>query len=150
MMKIVFRVDSSGEIGSGHLSRCMNLAEELRLRGSDVSFVCRDLEGSGISSLEEKLFRTILLPRLAGVVTQDVDASEFIESLAGARPDWVVLDNYSLGSEWESTVRPFVEKIAVIEDLAGRRHDCDLLIDQNYSDRTLPSACARPTSRTPR
>ena len=71
------------------------------------------------------------------MVTQDVDASEFIESLAGARPDWVVLDNYSLSSEWETTVRPFVEKIAVIEDLADRRHDCDLLIDQNYSDRTV-------------
>jgi UDP-2,4-diacetamido-2,4,6-trideoxy-beta-L-altropyranose hydrolase len=53
------------------------------------------------------------------------------------RPEWVVLDNYSLGSEWETAVRPFVEKIAVIEDLAGRRHDCDLLIDQNYSDRTV-------------
>jgi len=115
----------------------MNLAEELRMRGSDVTFVCRDIDSAGTSSLEEKLFRTVLLPRSSDVILQSVDASKFIESLAGERPDWVVLDNYSLGSEWETTVRPFVEKIAVIEDLAGRRHDCDLLIDQNYSDRTV-------------
>ena len=136
-MKIVFRVDSSVEIGFGHLSRCMNLAEELRLRGSDVTFVCRDLDDAGISSLEEKLFRTVLLPRSTDVILQSVDASELIASFAGVRPDWVVLDNYSLGSEWENAVRPFVEKIAVIEDLADRYHDCDLLIDQNYSDRTV-------------
>ena len=136
-MRVVFRVDSSGEIGSGHLSRCINLAEELRSRGSDVTFVCRDLDGAGISSLEEKLFRTVLLPRSTEVILQSVDASEFIASFVGARPDWVVLDNYSLSSEWETAVRPFVEKIAVIEDLADRHHDCDLLIDQNYSDRTV-------------
>ncbi len=136
-MFVVFRVDASREIGFGHLSRCTNLAEELRLRGNDVTFVCRDLDGAGISSLEEKLFRTVLLPRSTDVILQSVDASEFIESLAGVRPDWVVLDNYSLGSQWETAVQPFVEKIAVIEDLADRHHDCDLLIDQNYSDRTV-------------
>ncbi len=147
-MKRVFRVDSSEEIGFGHLSRCLNLAEELRLRGNDVTFVCRDLDGAGISSLEEKLFRTVLLPRSTDVILQSVDASELIASFAGVRPDWVVLDNYSLGSEWENAVRPFVEKIAIIEDLADRHHDCDLLIDQNYSDRTVeifkqqvPEAC---------
>ena len=133
----MFRVDSSVEIGFGHLSRCINLAEELRMRGSDVTFVCRDLDGAGISSLEEKLFRTVLLPRSVDVILQSVDASEFISSLAGVCPDWVVLDKYSLGSEWETAVRPFVEKIAVIEDLANRHHDCDLLIDQNCSDRTV-------------
>jgi len=136
-MMIVFRVDASSDVGLGHLSRCMNLAEELRMRGSDVTFVCRDIDSAGTSSLEEKLFRTVLLPRSTDVILQSVDASEFITSLAGARPDWVVVDSYSLGSEWETAVRPFVEKIAVIEDLAGRHHDCDLLIDQNYSDRTV-------------
>jgi len=82
------------------------------------------------------------------VILQSADASEFIASFAGARPDWVVLDSYSLDSEWETAVRPFVEKIAVIEDLADRRHDCDLLIDQNYTDRSteifkrqVPDAC---------
>ena len=36
-------------------------------------------------------------------------------------------------------MRPHVAKIAVIEDLSGREHDCDLLIDQNYSERSAAS-----------
>jgi UDP:flavonoid glycosyltransferase YjiC (YdhE family) len=67
-VQIVFRVDSSEVIGFGHLSRCMNLAEELRARGNDVIFICRDLIGAAVSSLEERLFRTVLLPRTSDTV----------------------------------------------------------------------------------
>ncbi len=79
-MKIVIRVDSSEEIGFGHLSRCINLAEELRARGNDVTFVCRDLVGAAVSSLEERLFRTVLLPRASDTVSERTDAAETISA----------------------------------------------------------------------
>ena len=111
-MKVVIRVDSSGEIGFGHLSRCINLAEELRTRGNDVTFVCRDLVGAAVSSLEGRLFRTILLPRSTFLTSQSVDAAESILSFTGGHLDWLVLDSYTLGLEWETAVRPFVGRIA--------------------------------------
>ncbi len=142
-MRVIFRVDSSGEIGFGHLSRCINLAEELRTRGNDVTFVCRDLVGAGISSLEERLFRTVLLPRTTGAVSESIDVAESISALAGTRPDWAVLDSYSLGFDWETAIRPFVEKIVVIDDLADRKHNCDLFLDQNYTARSQESYVSR-------
>ena len=135
-MQIVFRVDSSEEIGFGHLSRCTNLAEELRARGNDVTFVCRDLVGAAVSSLEERLFRTVLLPRTSDTISERTDAAETISALSGGRPDWMVLDSYALGIEWETALRPFVEQIAVIDDLDDRSHNCDLFVDQNYTDRS--------------
>lgn len=48
----------------------------------------------------------------------------------------MVLDSYSLGIEWETALKPFVEKIAVFDDLADRNHNCDLFVDQNYTDRS--------------
>ena len=42
-MRVAFRVDASGTIGFGHLSRCINLAEVLRSRGNEVLFVCQDI-----------------------------------------------------------------------------------------------------------
>ena len=111
-MLTVFRVDSSEEIGFGHLSRCIDLAEELRTPGNVVTFVRRDPDGVGISSLEEKLFRTILLPRSTYLTSQSVDAAESIFSFTGWHPDCLSLDSYTLGLEWETAVRPFVGRIA--------------------------------------
>ena len=149
-MKVVFRVDASGEVGFGHLSRCINLAEVLRSRGNEVSFVCRDDEAKSFSALEDRLFATVLLPMLSAgeVVNQQEDAQQTIQALLGERPEWLIVDTYMLDKVWERLMRPHVAKIAVIEDLSSREHDCDLLIDQNYSERSatsfekfVPKAC---------
>ena len=149
-MKVVFRVDASGEVGFGHLSRCINLAEVLRSRGNEVSFICRDDESQSFRVLEDRLFSTVLLPSLAAgeVSNQQQDADQTVEALNGIRPDWLVVDNYGLDKQWEQIMRSHTAKIAVIEDLCSRQHDCDLLLDQNYSDRSndafsgqVPDAC---------
>ncbi len=139
MMKIVFRVDASSDVGLGHLSRCVNLAEVLRSRGNEVLFICRDDSSKSFKILEDRLFKTVLLPSnmASSQISQEGDASETIEALEGVRPSWLVVDSYNLDNKFEQRLREHVEKIAVIEDLADRRHDCDLLIDQNYSDRTV-------------
>jgi UDP-2,4-diacetamido-2,4,6-trideoxy-beta-L-altropyranose hydrolase len=43
-----------------------------------------------------------------------------------------VVDHYALDEKWEGYLRPYVKKIMVIDDLADRAHDCDLLLDQNF------------------
>lgn len=139
MMKIVFRVDASSDVGLGHLSRSVNLAEVLRSRGNEVLFICRDDSSKSFKILEDRLFKVVLLPSnmASSQISQEDDADETIEALDGLRPSWLVVDSYCLDNEFEQKLRDYVEKIAVIEDLADRRHDCDLLIDQNYSDRTV-------------
>ena len=44
----------------------------------------------------------------------------------------LVVDSYALDMRWESKMRPLVDKVFVIDDLANRRHDCDILLDQNF------------------
>jgi UDP-2,4-diacetamido-2,4,6-trideoxy-beta-L-altropyranose hydrolase len=140
-MRVVFRVDASVEVGFGHLSRCINLAEVLRSRGNEVSFVCRDDEAKSFKALEYRLFATVLLPLLEvdEVVSQQEDAQQTIQALQGERPEWLIVDSYTLDKNWERLMRPHVAKIAVIEDLSCREHDCDLLLDQNYSERSAAS-----------
>ena len=139
--KVVFRVDASGEVGFGHLSRCINLAEVLRSRGIEVLFICRDDEAKSFRALEDRLFATVLLPMLTvgEPVNQQEDAQQTIQALQGERPEWLIVDSYTLDKNWERLMRPHVAKIAVIEDLSGREHDCDLLLDQNYSERSAAS-----------
>ncbi|WP_395404462.1 hypothetical protein ACHMW6_35790 [Pseudoduganella sp. UC29_106] len=44
-MKVAIRTDASLHIGTGHVMRCLTLAERLRAAGAEVLFVCREHEG---------------------------------------------------------------------------------------------------------
>ena len=135
-MKVLIRTDSSVEIGSGHLMRCLTLADQLRSKGSSVAFTCRDLPG-GLFDLVEAHGYQCTRFRLAvtGEGLQHADAKATLEAagklfLDGL--DWLVVDHYELDAIWERMLRPHVCKLMVIDDLANRQHDCDLLLDQNY------------------
>jgi UDP-2,4-diacetamido-2,4,6-trideoxy-beta-L-altropyranose hydrolase len=144
-MKIVFRVDSSIDIGIGHLMRCRTLARGLRAQGALVQFICRAHAGSCIETLRADGFLVTALSAPTGntepaeredyaswLGTSKVDdADETIAALDGP-VDWMVVDHYGIDADWERRLRAHVDRILVIDDLANRQHVCDLLLDQNY------------------
>jgi len=163
-VKICIRADASAEIGTGHVMRCLALAGELMGRGAEVVFICRELPGNLCGYLVEKgvqVFRllansmecvdeksTPYAPWLG--VSSSRDREETVAILVQYRPDWLVVDHYALDCAWESAMRPHVGKIMVIDDLADRSHDCDLLLDQNLYeqmetryDGLVPGSCVR-------
>ena len=144
MNRVIFRTDSSTQIASGHLVRCLTLALELRHSGAEVSFICRDLQGCLLSKIEQTGFDYHLLtaPKLHNNnlkgyeswlgVDQKTDADETIAIVTEERCDLLIVDHYALDHIWEKKLRPYVNKIMIIDDLANRYHDCDFLLDQNY------------------
>lgn len=130
-MKVVFRVDASVRIGSGHLMRCFNLAQALHKLGAKTNFVCVDHVGNLNTWLQSKGFTVTVIPQ-SFVVDSLTDAEQTILALEGERPDWMVVDHYGLDFEWERRIKVAVQRILVIDDHTGRIHDCDVLLDQNY------------------
>jgi UDP-2,4-diacetamido-2,4,6-trideoxy-beta-L-altropyranose hydrolase len=145
-MRIVFRTDASLQIGSGHVMRCLTLADELRLRGADVEFVCREHHGNLIDFIEGKGYPVIRLPLLKvgdGANPEDLTHAEWLgaqwdqdavdtrNAFGEVKVDWLIVDHYAIDHRWESTLVPQVRNIMVIDDLADRPHDCDILLDQN-------------------
>jgi UDP-2,4-diacetamido-2,4,6-trideoxy-beta-L-altropyranose hydrolase len=133
---IVFRTDASVEIGSGHLMRCLTLADQLRGNGAEVAFICRDLPGGMANFLDTRGYRNVKLfgPATSAALQHD-DARatrEAVAQLFSDGVDWLVVDQYELDEDWERLLRPVSRKLMVIDDLANRPHDCDLLLDQNY------------------
>ena len=149
-MEVVIRVDASYEIGSGHVMRCLTLAEALRNRSVNVSFICRELAGHLIEVIQRKSFRVHSLKLTRGCpqfsrtsgslshaswlgVDQERDAEETLRVLSTKQKiSWVVVDHYGIDHIWHSRVRRSETKIFVLDDLADRKHDCDLLLDQSY------------------
>jgi len=126
---IFFRTDASPEVGTGHVMRCLALAKTLRKHGAKVAFICRATEGNLNAWLKETHDFTVW------AIEPDEDDAESTLAILEAqesKPDWLVVDHYGIDETWEKQVRPAVVEIAVIDDLANRKHDCEVLIDQNY------------------
>ena len=142
---VVFRADASLQIGTGHLMRCLALATALREQGATCRFVCRAHVGHLADVVRGHGFGITLLPRSPGDGARHTttahddwlgeswpgDAEQTSATLAGERADWIVVDHYALEQGWESSLRGHAARMLVIDDLADRPHDCDLLLDQN-------------------
>ena len=150
-MKLVvaFRADASSQMGTGHVMRCLTLANALRTKGATCTFICREHAGNLIDYIRDQNFEVICLPLELESTTQrqfrdeyeewlgcseEDDANQVIEALSQAniKFDWIVVDHYGISEKWESRVRSLTNKIMVIDDLANRKHDCDLLLDQTF------------------
>ena len=143
-MEIYFRVDCSPVIGTGHLMRCMALAEHFRDIGYHCVFVIRNRAGNRCDVLNAKGFDVIELRKLNTEksspfadqysswlgVAQDEDAEEFLANISNA--DLVVVDHYGIDWEWEAFVQRSAKvPILAIDDLL-RRHSADVIIDQTF------------------
>lgn len=150
-MHIVFRTDASVQIGTGHVMRCLTLADALRDAGAKCTFICRSHTGNLIDLIHQRGHTSIALAtrplapadepetlRHAAWLGSDWanDAAETVQCLGSLCADWLVVDHYALDRRWEAALRPHCKHLMVIDDLADRAHNCDLLLDQNLG-RTL-------------
>ena len=163
-VRIAFRADASVQIGTGHVMRCLTLADALRERGAECVFICRPHTGHLLDLIAQRGHKAAALPALAADTTQvraapahshwlgtdwASDAEDTRQALGAESVDWLVVDHYALDARWERTLRQTCQRLMVIDDLADRPHDCDLLLDQNlgrtienYRDLLIPHATA--------
>ncbi|GED14527.1 UDP-2,4-diacetamido-2,4,6-trideoxy-beta-L-altropyranose hydrolase [Aneurinibacillus migulanus] len=136
-MQVAFRVDASYSIGTGHVMRCLTLAHEIKERlDADVIFLCRTDPGNMCDYIAAQGYRVYPI-RISQPLQQQVDArtvQDILVQISGV--DWLIVDHYSLDATWERMIRISGEArhIFVIDDLANRSHDCEILLDQNYYD----------------
>lgn len=98
-MRVFIWASAGPKIGGGHVSRCRVLKTALELQGCDVDF-------NPLTAIDS-----------------------VIESLKVNSYDVLIIDDYSIDHIFEQQCRQWVKYIVCIDDLANRRHDCDLLLD---------------------
>jgi UDP-2,4-diacetamido-2,4,6-trideoxy-beta-L-altropyranose hydrolase len=143
--RIAFRTDANSQIGTGHFMRCLTLADELKQRGSEICFISRALPKHFKKMLHDKKIELCeLSDEPCAAVRDDLphshwlrtsqykDASESINFLSSSVVDWLIVDHYAIDHRWEKKLRSVVKNILVIDDLADRNHECDILLDQNF------------------
>ena len=156
MTRVAIRTDASIEIGSGHVMRCLALGTRLKQAGAEVLYVCRDHHGNLNDMIGARAdFRVRRLPHHPGWTPgrddddsaarnathaawlgadwRD-DSTETAQAISAeyGSVDWLIADHYAVDSRWERKLRPLARNLMVIDDLADRAHDCDIVLDQNY------------------
>jgi len=169
-VRVAFRTDASLTIGAGHVMRCLTLADALKAKGAHCHFISRAHPGHLLELIRQRGFECTALPAelsaqpAANIQTTSDSAKEPVHApwlgcawqtdaeqtraiLAKLQPDWLVADHYALDQRWETALRPNFQQLMVIDDLADRPHQCDLLLDQNlgrqpqdYAD-LVPAQC---------
>lgn len=165
-MKVVIRSDASLQIGTGHIMRCLTLANALKKQNAEIAFICREHQGHLIEKIRSQGFKVHALPCMNGSsesqkdknakhlfhedwlgATQEQDAKQCKTILERINPDWLIVDHYAIDSNWEGLLKTTYKKLMVIDDLADIEHLCDLLLDQTYGRQILdyqalvPEAC---------
>jgi UDP-2,4-diacetamido-2,4,6-trideoxy-beta-L-altropyranose hydrolase/UDP-4-amino-4,6-dideoxy-N-acetyl-beta-L-altrosamine N-acetyltransferase len=144
-MIAIIRVDASLQMGTGHVMRCLTLAQVLKDNGVNVEFICRKHQGNLIDKIYSNGFNAHELEvseeievdtKLAHShwlgATQQQDADDCIDIFKAKKIDWLIVDHYSLDEQWQKRLEPYYEKLMVIDDLADRKHQCDILLDQTF------------------
>lgn len=160
-LRIAFRTDASLQMGSGHVMRCLTLADALRAKGARCHFICRAHPGNLMEVIRQRgyMVNSLVAPMQQAQAaikngsttvrdwqpnqqhepahavwlgnTWQTDAQETTVVLASVQPDWLVVDHYALDQRWEEALVAHYRQLLVIDDLADRLHRCNLLLDQN-------------------
>ena len=129
-MKTAIRVDASNIIGSGHVMRCLALADALRGKGVVAQFICRSHEGNLIGLIRNKQYVCHALdlsgsagggmveesceqlpehaPWLGVHWLRDAEATGEVLKREGCH--WLIVDHYALDWRWESALRSLTEE----------------------------------------
>lgn len=144
-MRVVFRVDASQHIGSGHVMRCLVLAEALRDNGYSVLFATRAQVADLNDFISSKGFSVINLMQPSDwqtptssadyaawlQVSEIEDSQDFIYKVENA--DLVIVDHYGINIKWHKQVKQHLScTLMVIDDLV-REHEADIVLDQTLN-----------------
>ena len=142
-MNIVFRVDSSDIIGTGHVYRCLNLAYQYK--ENNISFICKKYNYNLIDKISEKYkvyelsldnYQKINLNINSWLgESQEEDANKTIDIILHNNLiiDWLIIDHYAIDKNWEDIIEKYVKNICVIDDFTNRKHNCNILINQQIT-----------------
>jgi len=141
---LIIRADAGPEVGTGHLMRCLALAQGWQGREGEVLFITACDNGSLTRRLEAEGIRVAKLGSAYPSASDWQTTSRVLSECPGG---WVVLDGYHFHSKYQGGIRDAGHPLLVIDDTACHDYyDADIVLNQNVNAGQLRYSC-RPRAR---
>jgi UDP-2,4-diacetamido-2,4,6-trideoxy-beta-L-altropyranose hydrolase len=137
--QLVIRVDASTQIGTGHLMRCLALAQAWKDGGGRVTFITACQTEGLLQRLREEGSNINLLDK----PYPDAGDWSYTKDVLVAHPDaWVVLDGYHFDEVYQQQIKDAGHRLLVIDDMAHLKHYyADIVLNQNLHAEELDYSC---------
>src|SRR5262249_34539906 len=133
MKPLVVRADASTARGTGHVMRCLALAQAWQDAGGRVVFVMAD-EVSGLSTRLKS--EDISIESIAAVAGSEDDARQTSECAGRVGADWIVVDGYQFSGRYQQRVKDTGHRLLVLDDYGHADHYwADVVVNQNLGAR---------------
>ncbi|BCL37785.1 UDP-2,4-diacetamido-2,4,6-trideoxy-beta-L-altropyranose hydrolase [Nostoc sp. MS1] len=130
-MNLLFRVDVSPQIGTGHLMRCLALAQAWQQAGGKAVFIMAETALIFEEKLRTENIEVIKIsPKLGS--SEDAQASAILAHQLNS--NWLVIDGYNFGDIYQKNIKNAGLKILFLDDYGHAGYYCaDLVLNQNIS-----------------
>ena len=129
-------VDASQKIGSGHFMRCTTLSEKLKSLFNKIIFITSNESKLIINENKKIISEIIYIDSFKNLkldnYTSEINNIKIILNEYHHDENFLLIDHYDIDANFETILKEFFKKIFIIDDLANRKHNCNLLIDHGY------------------
>jgi UDP-2,4-diacetamido-2,4,6-trideoxy-beta-L-altropyranose hydrolase len=126
---LIIRADASIAIATGHVMRCLALAQAWQDAGGNVVFAMAESTCAIDARLSSEGMEIVRL----NVSSNSVQDAQDVSALArSCRANWVVVDGYRFDSEYQRNLKNGGLKLLFVDDLGRCEHYfADLVLNQN-------------------
>ncbi len=130
-MHLLLRADATTAMGSGHVMRCLALAQACQAAGGQASFAL----AAPAPALEARLAaENCPATALSGPAGSAADATATAALAQHVGADWVVADGYQFGAKYQQALKQAGLRVLFIDDYGHAGHySADLVLNQNLA-----------------
>jgi UDP-2,4-diacetamido-2,4,6-trideoxy-beta-L-altropyranose hydrolase len=126
---MLIRADAGVRMGTGHVMRCLGLAQARQAAGGQVFYAM----AAGSNGVEERLRReNIEIVSVEAEPGAAADARATAAAAARLSCDWIVLDGYHFDSDYQRVLKQSEQRLLVMDDLGALPCYCaDIVVNQD-------------------